>query len=379
MEKRNIPISLPSMGVEEWEALRAPIESGWITQGPKVKEFEKMFAERHQVKHALAVSNCTTALHLALIACGVSEGDEVIVPAFTWVSTANAVLYCNATPVFVDIDPVTFNIDLTKIASKITNRTKAIIPVHLFGLCADIDYIKEHFPQLKIVEDGACAAGSALRGRPAGGLGDIGCFSFHPRKSITTGEGGMLTTNDDKIAAHLDMLRNHGASISEEQRHHGPKPYILAAYDIVGYNYRMTDIQGALGVVQLSKLDKFIDEREKWAAYYTDKLKNISWLHTPITPDGYKHGWQSYVTFIDENISPIKRNEMMEVLQQQGIATRPGTHAVHMLGAYANKYGIRPLDYTGAFMADQQSMSIPLHNRMVKEDFDYIISVLISL
>ncbi len=379
MEKRNIPISLPSMGVEEWEALRAPIESGWITQGPKVKEFEKMFAERHQVKHALAVSNCTTALHLALIACGVGEGDEVIVPAFTWVSTANAVIYCNATPVFVDIDPVTFNIDLTKIAGKITHRTKAIIPVHLFGLCADIDYIKEHFPQLKIVEDGACAAGSALRGRPAGGLGDIGCFSFHPRKSVTTGEGGMLTTNDDKIAAHLDMLRNHGASISEEQRHHGPKPYILAAYDIVGYNYRMTDIQGALGIVQLSKLDKFIDEREKWAAYYAEKLNNILWLRTPITPDGYKHGWQSYVTFIDENISPIKRNDMMEVLQQKGIATRPGTHAVHMLGAYANKYGIKPNDYPGAFLADQQSMSIPLHNRMVKEDFDYIITALLEL
>ena len=379
MEKRNIPISLPSMGVEEWEALRAPIESGWITQGPKVKEFEKMFAERHQVKHALAVSNCTTALHLALLACGVGEGDEVIVPAFTWVSTANAVIYCNATPVFVDIDPVTFNLDLTKIAEKITSRTKAIIPVHLFGLCADIDYIKEHFPQLKIVEDGACAAGSGLRGRPAGGLGDIGCFSFHPRKSVTTGEGVMLTTNDDKMAAHLDMLRNHGASISEEQRHHGPKPYILAAYDIVGYNYRMTDIQGALGVVQLTKLDKFIDERENWAAYYTEKLKNISWLRTPITPDGYKHGWQSYVTFIDENLSPIKRNEMMEVLQQNGIATRPGTHAVHMLGAYANKYGIKPEDFPGAFMADQQSMSIPLHNRMVKEDFDYIISALISL
>ena len=379
MEKRNIPISLPSMGVEEWEALRAPIESGWITQGPKVKEFEKMFAERHQVKHALAVSNCTTALHLALVACGVGEGDEVIVPAFTWVSTANAVIYCNATPVFVDIDPLTFNIDLTKIAAKITPRTKAIIPVHLFGLCADIDYIKENFPQLRIVEDGACAAGSGLRGKPAGGLGDIGCFSFHPRKSVTTGEGGMLTTNDEKIAAHLDMLRNHGASISEEQRHHGPKPYILAAYDIVGFNYRMTDIQGALGVVQLSKLDKFIAEREQWAAYYAEKLKNISWLRTPITPEGYKHGWQSYVTFIDENISPIKRNDMMEVLQQKGIATRPGTHAVHMLGVYATKYGIKPGDFPGAFIADQQSMSIPLHNRMVKEDFDYIISALMDL
>ena len=379
MEKRNIPISLPSMGVEEWEALRAPIESGWITQGPKVKEFEKMFAERHQVKHALAVSNCTTALHLALIACGVGEGDEVIVPAFTWVSTANAVIYCNATPVFIDIDPVTFNIDVSQIANKITPRTKAIIPVHLFGLCADIDYIKENFPQLKIVEDGACAAGSGLRGRPAGGLGDIGCFSFHPRKSVTTGEGGMLTTNDDKMAAHLDMLRNHGASISEEQRHHGPKPYILAAYDIVGYNYRMTDLQGALGIVQLGKLDKFIDEREQWAAYYSEKLKNISWLRTPVTPQEYKHGWQSYVTFIDENISPVKRNDIMEVLQQKGIATRPGTHAVHMLGAYANKYGIKPGDFPGAFIADQQSMSIPLHNRMVKEDFDYVIAALMDL
>lgn len=376
MEKRNIPISIPSMGVEEWEALKGPIESGWITQGPNVKEFEEMFAARHKVKHALAVSNCTTALHLALVALGIKEGDEVLVPAFTWVSTANAVVYCNATPVFVDIDPVTFNIDVTKIADKISPRTKAIIPVHLFGLCADIDYIKENFPQLKIVEDGACAAGAAYHGKPAGGLGDIGCFSFHPRKSVTTGEGGMLTTNDDAIARHLDMLRNHGASISEEQRHHGPKPYILAAYDIVGYNYRMTDLQGALGKVQFGKLDKFIEERAEWAAYYAAKLSTIPWLRTPTEPEGYKHGWQSYVTFVDEKISPAKRNDIMEVLQQKGIATRPGTHAVHMLGAYSNKYGIKPGDYPGAFLADQQSMSIPLHNRMVKEDFDYIIAAL---
>ncbi len=376
MEKRNIPISIPSMGSEEWEALKGPIESGWITQGPNVKEFENMFAKRHEVKHALAVSNCTTALHLALLACGVGPGDEVIVPAFTWVSTANAVLYCNATPVFVDIDPLTFNIDPEKIAEKVTPRTKAIIPVHLFGLCADIDFIKEKFPQLKIVEDGACASGSALRGRPAGGLGTVGCFSFHPRKSVTTGEGGMLTTNDDAVAAHLDMLRNHGASISEEQRHHGPKPYILAAYDIVGYNYRMTDLQGALGKVQLSKLDKFIDERAEWAAYYSENLENLSWLRTPVVPEGYKHGWQSYVTFIDESKSPVKRNDLMEVLQQKGIATRPGTHAVHMLGAYSKKYGIKPEDYPGAFSADQYSMSIPLHNRMVKEDFDYVIAAL---
>jgi perosamine synthetase len=376
IKKRNIPIAIPSMGDEEWMALREPIQNGWLTQGPKVKEFETNFARMHNVKHALAVSNCTTALHLALLACGVGEGDEVIVPAFTWVATANAVLYCNATPVFIDIDLKTFNIDVSQIKDKITSRTKAIIPVHLFGLCADIDYIKKNFPHLKIVEDGACAAGAALNGQPAGGLGDIGCFSFHPRKSVTCGEGGMLTTNNDEMAAHLDMLRNHGGSISEEQRHHGAKPYLLAAYDIVGYNYRMTDLQGAVGVVQLKKLEGFIEERDNWAAYYTKNLQDIPWLRPPAVPNGYKHGWQSYVTFIDESKAPMTRNEMMEVLQQKGIATRPGTHAVHMLGAYAKRYHIKPSDYPGAFAADQFSMAIPLHNKMVKEDYDYVIDAL---
>jgi perosamine synthetase len=373
MTKRNIPIGLPSMGAEEWEACRQPIESGWITQGPKVKEFETLFAQRHQVKHAFAVSNCTTALHLALVALGVEPGDEVLVPAFTWVSTANAVKYCHATPVFVDIDTNTFNIDIDKIAEKITSKTKAIIPVHLFGLCADIKAIKEKFPQLKIIEDGACAAGSAQFGQPAGGLGDIGCFSFHPRKSVTTGEGGMCTTNNDDLAIKLDRLRNHGASISEEQRHHGPKPYILSAFELVGYNYRMTDLQGAIGVVQLKKLDAFIDERENWAHYYAEKLKDIPWLSTPKVPEGYKHGWQSYVTFVDESISPMKRNDIMEYLQQNGIATRPGTHAVHMLDVYAKMYDIKPTDFLGAMKADQYSMSIPLHNKMTVEDFEYIV------
>jgi dTDP-4-amino-4,6-dideoxygalactose transaminase len=379
MNKRNIPIGLPSMGLEEWEATKDPIMSGWITQGPKVREFEKLFAEKHKVKHAFAVSNCTTALHLALLACGVQPGDEVLIPAFTWVSTANAVKYCFATPVFVDIDINTFNIDINKIEEKITSKTKAIIPVHLFGLCVDVAKIKEKYPQLKIIEDGACAAGSAVNGVPAGGLGDVGCFSFHPRKSVTTGEGGMCTTNSDELAILLDRYRNHGASISEEQRHHGPKPYILSAFEMVGYNYRMTDIQGAIGLVQLKKLDQFIEERQVWADYYSEQLKEIPWLKTPVTPIGYKHGWQSYVTFVDEKISPMKRNDIMEYLQQNGIATRPGTHAVHMLQVYANMYNIKPLDFQGAFDADQYSMSIPLHNKMVKEDFDYIIHFLKSI
>lgn len=378
-KKRIIQISQPMMGQEEWEALKEPIFSGWLTQGPKVAELQQLFAERHQVKYALAVSNCTTALHLALLAVGVKPGDEVIVPAFTWVSTANAVIYCNAIPVFVDVDPVTFNIDVKKIKEKVTSKTKAIIPVHLFGLCADIDAIKREFPNLKIVEDAACAAGSGYFGKPAGSLGDIGCFSLHPRKSVTTGEGGMLTTNNEEASNLMDMLRNHGASISEEQRHKGPKPYILPEFNLSGFNYRMTDLQGAVGVVQIKKLDKFIDERQKWADYYTNELVSIPWLRTPQVAEGYKHGWQSYVLFIDEKKSPMKRNDIMEFLQQEGISTRPGTHAVHMLGYYANNYKIKPEDYPGAFACNEYSMSIPLHNKMVEEDYYYIIEKIKSI
>lgn len=379
MEKRNIQISLPSLGEDEWQALREPLFSGWVTQGPKVKAFEQLFAERHGVKHALAVSNCTTALHLALLAAGVGEGDEVLVPAFTWVATANAVLYCNATPVFVDVDPVTFNINPAKIAEKLTAKTKAIIPVHLFGLCADMDAIRLAAPGLKIVEDGACAAGAAYKGVAAGALGDLGCFSFHPRKSVTTGEGGMITTNDDALAHYVDVLRNHGASVSEEQRHKGPRPYILPEFEVMGFNYRMTDLQGAVGTVQLKKLDQFIDERAKWAAWYNSAFKDIAWIRTPQYSSDYKHGWQSYVLFIDEKTAPMKRNDIMEFLQQRGIATRPGTHAVHMLKYYAEKYNISPGDYPGAQAANDYSMSIPLHNRMSSEDYLYVAEAIRSI
>ena len=235
--KRTIQISLPSTGEEEWYAVREPLETGWLTQGPKVASFEKSFAEQHKVKHALAVTSCTTALHLILKAIGVGPDDEVIVPAFTWVATANVVLYCGATPVFVDVDPVTYNMDPVQVAAKVTDKTKAIIPVHLFGLCSDIDAIRLAIPQhVIILEDAACAAGAIYKGSFAGGLGDAAAFSFHPRKLITTGEGGMITTNRLELAEIMGQLRNHGATISEEQRHLGPRPYILPEFNLLGFN-----------------------------------------------------------------------------------------------------------------------------------------------
>ena len=379
IEKRKIQIALPSTGEEEWQAVREPIMTGWLTSGPKVREFERLFAERHNVKHAIAVTSCTTALHLALAALDIKEGDEVLVPAFTWVSTANAVLFCNATPVFVDVDPKTFNIDPNDIAHRITERTKAIIPVHLFGLCADMDAIRAVAPGLHIIEDGACAAGAAYKGVPAGALGDFGCFSFHPRKSVTTGEGGMVTTNNDAYAEKMQILRNHGASVSEEIRHLGSKPYLLPDFDVMGFNFRMTDLQGAMGIVQLSKLDKFIDEREIWAKYYEEQLADVDWLRTPHVPEGYKNGWQSYPCFVDESKAPHSRNEIMEILQEKGVSTRPGTHAVHMLNFYAQKYNIKPADYPGAQASNDYSMAIPLHNRMTKEDYDYVIEAIKSI
>jgi dTDP-4-amino-4,6-dideoxygalactose transaminase len=379
MEKRNIPISLPDTGEEEWIALKEPIATGWLTSGPKVQAFEQAFAERHQVKHAIAVTSATTALHLALVSLEIKPGDEVIVPAFTWVSTANVVLYQGAKVVFCDIDPNTFNLDPKKLQGKINSKTKAVMVVHLFGLCAPIDEIKAVVGDIPIVEDGACAAGAAYKGVPAGGLGTMGCFSFHPRKSITTGEGGMITTNDDYHAEKLRVFRNHGASISEEQRHHGPKPYILPDFNVMGYNYRMTDLQGAVGEVQLRKLDTFISQREKWALFYSNALKDIPWIKLPQFSSDFKHGWQSYVLLIDEDRAQMSRNAIMDKLQQAGISSRPGTHAVHMLGYYAKKYNILPEDYPGAQIANNLSMAIPLHNRMVEKDFHYVIHCIKSI
>ncbi|MBM3503513.1 MAG: DegT/DnrJ/EryC1/StrS family aminotransferase [Alphaproteobacteria bacterium] len=378
--KRQIPIALPSTGEEEWQAVREPILSGWLTQGPKVAQFEKAFAARHGVAHALATTSCTTALHLALLAIGVGPGDEVIVPAFTWVATANAVIYCGAKPVLADVDRQTFNIDPVDVARRITPRTKAVLAVHLFGLCADVPALRRAVPShVRLVEDAACAAGAEQDNRCAGALGDIAAFSFHPRKSITTGEGGMVTTQDADLARRTDVMRNHGASVSEEVRHRGPKPYLLADFDVLGFNYRMTDLQAALGLVQLGKLDRFIAERRERAAWYAEQLEDIPWLRVPREPGDGRHAWQSFVTYVDPERAPMPRNAIMERLQAEGVATRPGTHAVHMLGYYRHTYGTRDDDFPGARDCDRYSMAIPLHNRMSDEDYEYVVRALRQL
>jgi perosamine synthetase len=365
-----IQISTPSMGEEEWESVRETIESGWLTQGPKVAQFEKTFAARHGVSHALATTSCTTALHLMLAAAGIGEGDEVIVPSFTWVSTANAVIYTGATPILADVDPMTYNISVADVVRKLTDKTKAVIAVHLFGLCADIPGLREVLPgNILIFEDAACAAGASLGTTSAGSLGDAAAFSFHPRKSITTGEGGMLTTNNPGIAIKAAKMRNHGAEISEEERHNGAQPYILPDFNVLGFNYRMTDLQGALGLVQLSKLDNFIDERNTWAQVYESELADLEWIQLPKRPQFGNHAWQSFVIRILGPGAREKRNHMMGQMEENGIATRPGTHAIHSLGYYQQELQLTDADLPGSAICRDTTMAIPLHNEMSEQDY----------
>ena len=377
MTNKQIHISLPSFNTAEYEAIKKPLESGWITQGPQVKKFENNFANYHNTPYSLATTSCTTALHLSLLALDIKAGDEVILPSFTWVATANVVLYCGATPVLVDIDKKTFNIDVNQIKEKITDRTKAIIPVHLFGLPVNIKEIRNIVGKnIKIIEDAACASGAKYDGQYVGTYGDIAAFSFHPRKIITTGEGGMLITSSEEIWNKANILRNHGASISEELRHLGPQPYILPEFNALGFNYRMTDIQAAIGIEQLKKLDGFIAERQHWANYYKEQLSDIKWIKTPYIPKNASHSLQAFVCYIDPNTAPISRNKIMEELQNKGISTRPGTHAVHMLSFYKKQYGYNNEQFPNATNCVNNTIAIPLHNKMVKVDYDYVINAI---
>lgn len=375
-----LPIAKPVMGEDEVAAVRQVLESGWLTQGPWVKRFEENFARRHGVKHAFAVTSCTTALHLALVALGIGPGDEVIVPAFTWVATANVVVHCGATPVFVDIDAGSYNLDPDAVARALSPRTKVVIAVHLFGLTADMDRLRAIIPDhVAIVEDAACAAGADYRGKPAGSLGALGCFSLHPRKSITCGEGGVVTTDDDQLAARIDTYRNHGASTSEEVRHRGPKPYELPEFKVFGFNYRLTDVQAAIATVQLEKLDRFIEERRVLAELYDARLQQFDWITAPARPKDQAHALQAYVALVDEARAPASRNAILAHLQESGIGGRPGTHSIVGLEAYRKTYGTDPVNFPVSTRIEATSIALPLHNHMNEADVDRVVTALGSL
>ena len=386
----NIPIVRTSLTEAEINSVLEPLRSGWLVQGPKVREFEEKWSAFTGAEHSIAVTSCTTGLHLSLAALGIQPGDEVIVPAFTWISTANVVEHLGGTVVFCDIDLDTFNIDPAKIEAKITAKTKAILPVHLFGLAADMQAInniaKQH--DLWVVEDAACCFGSRYQGKHVGSLGDAGCFSFHPRKAITTGEGGMITTQSAELANKLRRLRDHGAAMSDLQRHLGAKPYLLADHPDAGYNQRMTDLQAALGSAQMDRAAAIITERQRLAARYDQASSDLDWLQTPTKRQGDTHGYQSYPCLFQPerakaaaqsaNTAEIKsinaaRNSWMEQLQQQGISTRPATHAVHMLAYYRQKYQMEPESFPNAFVANDCSISLPLFHGMTDAEQDFVI------
>lgn len=378
----NIPIAKPFFDDKDLEIIRKPLESGWVVQGPFVKEFENKFCKFTSSKYSVAVSSCTTALHVALDSIGITKGDEVIVPAFSWVATANAVEYCGATPVFCDINLRSFNIDTSKIESLLTSKTKAIIPVHLFGLPADIDSIKSIASKydLKIIEDAACGFGSYYKGTHVGNFGEAGCFSFHPRKAITTGEGGMITTSNENIAAKCRELRDHGSSGNSGE------VFLLPEYNSLGYNYRMTDLQASLGVSQIEKAE-FIQNRRLLAAEkYDEILESLDWLDIPLRIENTVHGFQSYVCLFKpeqptlENYKALseKRNELMRNLEKLGIATRQGTHAITNLGFYKQKYNIIEEDFPNALFAEKLSIALPLYAGISNSEIEYVTDNLIS-
>lgn len=379
-----IPLAHPWFDDADEQSILETLRSGWVGPGPKVAAFEQRFAEYVGTPYATTVSSCTAALHLAALAAGFGPGDEVLVPAFTWISTPNAVEHAGAQPIFCDIDPVTFNIDVADAARHVTSRTRGIIPVHLFGLAADMDAVSDlaRRHNLFVIEDAACALGCYHEGRHVGTIGDVGCFSFHPRKSITTGEGGMLTTGRQPLDVTFRSLRDIGS----DRLNYSPEraaQQLMPDYNSLGFNYRLTDLQAALGLTQLAKFDAILERRLDCARRYYELINSSSladWLRPPPLPRAREHAYQAYVCRLtppsdDETTLEqwhIRRNRLMQRLFEAGVATRPGTHAPHMLNCYRNKYGIQPSDYPQAWRADWLTLAVPLYPQMTAGDQDYV-------
>jgi len=373
-KKMNIPITKPALGEEEARAPFESIKSGWVTQGPKVAAFEQAVAGYVGAKHGIATTSCTTGLHLALASIGVGPGDEVIVPSFTFIASPNAILYTGATVVFCEIDPRTYNADPEDVERRVTKRTKAIMPVDQIGLSCDIDAINEIAERhgVDVVEDAAPTIGGTYKGRRVGSNAHQTVFSFHPRKVITTGEGGMITTDDDALADKARKLRAHAMSVSDLDRHKADR-VILEEYEELGFNYRMSDIQASIGLVQLRRLDELLRIRRAKAERYDQELAEIRGVEVPYVPPYAEHTYQSYCLRLTKAAS-VDREDLMTRLLRRGIATRRGVMASHLEQVYRDRVGAVSLPVTEE--AARTTMLIPLFAAMTDDEQTYVIEAL---
>ena len=373
---REIPFSRPEFDDAEAKAVAEVLASGWVSQGPKVERFEALFAERVGARFGVATTSCTTALHLALILAGVGPGDEVICPSYSFIATGNAVLYAGATPVFADIEPDTWNIDPADALQRVTPKTKAMIPVHQVGLAADLDRLKPLTARgIAIVEDAACAIGSTYRGRPIGSHGNTACFSFHPRKTISLGEGGLIATDDAATAERARRLRSHAASISAHARHEA-KGVVYEEYRELGYNYRMTDVQAAIGIAQLNKLDRLLARRKAIAARYDAAFATLPQLQVPARPAYADHAYQSYAI----RLLPAcraNRDDMLRRLVELGVSCRRGIPPMHLEPLYRDRYGPLALPVTEEVAA--RSVFLPIFGSLSDADQHRIIDAVVGI
>ncbi len=354
-------LCIPFTDDRELDEVAQVLSTGYLTQGPKVAEFEQMVAQLVGSRHAFAMSSCTTALHLALVVLGVGVGDEVLVADFTFPATANVVVHQGATPVLVDINLDTFTMNVDDSRSKITERTKAIMPVHAFGCSADMDPIMQVANDcgIPVVEDAACAIGATYYGRHCGTIGTVGCFSFHPRKVITTGEGGMIITNDDNLADRIRLLRSHG----------GVRVGNWYRYEAAGYNYRLSDVHGALGVAQMEKLPTLIERKRALACQLKERLADVSGIRLPLDPPWGGHIYQSFVILVDEGLD---RDRIIKDLRARDIETTLGTYAVHDQPFYQREYGYVSGQLPNSHAAFTHTITLPLYPQMREADLDVI-------
>jgi dTDP-4-amino-4,6-dideoxygalactose transaminase len=368
-----IPVAKPEMTQKDAQAAAAAVKSGWILQGPMVKQFEELLKEYIGATYAVATSSCTTAMHLGLIASGIGAGDEVIVPSMSYIASANCIVHAGATPVFADIDEKTYNIDPQDAEKRITKHTRAILAVHQIGLACDIHALariaKKH--NLLLLEDAACGLGSMIHQKHVGTTGVWGAFSFHPRKAITTAEGGLLVTNSSSLAKKVSMLRAHGAAVAVSARH-SSKHVIDEEFPLIGYNFRMSDIHAAIGVSQFARIERLLDTRQRIASIYNAAFRDMPQICIPYTPEGYTHTYQSYMIRL-RNGAAI-RKKIMQTLLDNGIATRAGVMASHLEAPYRHMYPNLRLPVTEAVV--KETLILPSFPQMTQKQQMFVIDQL---